>query len=317
MDKALNTPILFVIFNRPDTSQKVFDRIKEARPKQLFVAADGPRTNNANDLIYCKKTREIINQIDWPCELNTLFRDQNMGCGLGVSGAISWFFSQVESGIILEDDCLPDSSFFTYCQELLEKYKENSDVFLISGTNMQNGNKRGEGSYFFSNYCITWGWASWRRAWEHFDYEMPNVDVALRNGTLNHFFQSKNEKKYWKEKLAEVKMFDGYIWDYQWFYAVWKNKGIGITPNINLVFNLGFRNNATHSFLHDSIREPLVLESIQFPLVHPKYKVDKIADKFTFNNALSHSPKRILRLLKENGLVSFIIYSISILKKQF
>jgi len=311
MKKELETPILFVIFNRPETSQQVFDRIKEVRPKQLFVAADGPRANNVNDLISCNQTRKIINQIDWPCQLKTLFRDENIGCGLGVSSSITWFFEHVEYGIILEDDCLPDLSFFNYCQELLIKYKDNKDIFLISGTNMQNGNKRGDGSYFFSYYCITWGWASWRRAWQHFDYEMEDVEESMNNGSLNHFFQSNDEKNYWKGKLAEVQKFRGYIWDYQWFYDIWKNKGVGITPNINLVMNLGFRNNATHSFLHDSIREPLVTDSIRFPLIHPTFKVDSIADKFTYANALSHSPTRLLRLLKENGLLSVIRYSAS------
>jgi len=319
METSFETPILFVIFNRPDITQQVFNRIKEVKPKYLYIAADGPRENHPKDLIDCKGTREITNQIDWPCELKTLFRNKNIGCGLGVCTAINWFFEQVEEGIILEDDCLPDISFFSYCNELLSKYREDKNIFFISGTNMQNGLIRGHASYFFSNYTFTLGWASWRRAWNFFNYDIPDVDESLKNGALCHVFQSAKEKKYWTAKLAEARKLKLFIWDYQWFYSVWKNNGIGITPNSNLVLNLGYRNNATHDSLRDSIREPSITEPIKFPLVHPNYEIDRIADKFTFKHALSHSPTRCLRLLKENNTNNIIKYAmikmLSILQK--
>ncbi len=310
MTPSFNTPVLLLIFNRPDVTQKVFDQIKVIKPKHLYVAADGPRPNREDDIIKCKQTRQIIDQIDWPCELKTLFRDENLGCGFAVCSAISWFFDQVEAGIVLEDDCQPDISFFPYCSELLEKYKDEETIYLISGTNVQNGIKRGEASYYFSNYTITWGWASWRRAWSHFNYDIPEFNESINAGDLDHVFLTKSEKSYWRKKLLEAELGKKTIWDYQWYFAVWKNKGIGITSNVNLITNIGFRNNAVHDFLKDSIREPTRTYPISFPLVHPKIKVDRNADHFTFINAYSHSFARLFRLLKENGLIAFVRYTI-------
>lgn len=308
MVSYFDTPILFLIFNRPDVTQKVFDQFKIIKPRYLFVAADGPRHNNERDQIFCKETRDIINQIDWDCELKTLFRDENLGCGYAVCSAIDWFFEQVEEGIILEDDCLPDVSFFSFCKELLIKYKRDESIFLISGTNMQNGEKRGETSYYFSHYPITWGWATWRRAWTHFSHDI-SLEHLFKSNDLNHVFQSSREKKFWETKLSESAQNKKSVWDFQWWYAIWKNKGIAIVPNTNLIVNLGFRATGSHYFLKDSIREPSVSNSIVFPLKHPINKsVDNEADIFTYKNAYSHSPTRLFRLVKENGLITFIKY---------
>ena len=311
MTNTFDTPILLLIFNRLDVTQKVFDQIKKLRPSYLFVAADGPRVNHASDILDCNQTRAVINQIDWPCELKTLFRDENLGCGLAVSSAIGWFFEQVEEGIILEDDCLPDLSFFQFCSELLVKYRDDESIYLVSGANLQNGNLRGDASYYFSNYPITWGWASWRRAWKHFNYEVLILDQTFKSGLLDHVFQNSREKLYWRNKFRETELKRKNIWDYQWFYAIWKNKGVGITPNFNLITNLGFRNNSIHNFLRDSLREPTTTNSIQFPLIHPQKKIDRVADQYTFTNAFSHSFIRLHRLTKENGLPAILRYAIS------
>lgn len=311
MESNFDTPILFLIFNRPDVTLQVFDQIKKIKPKHLYVAADGPRENHASDLTDCAKTRQIIDQIDWPCELKTLYRNENLGCGFAVCSAISWFFEQVEEGIILEDDCLPDLSFFLFCGELLVKYREDKSIYLISGTNLQNGFKRGNASYYFSNYPITWGWASWRRAWNKFNYDVPDADQIFNSGLLDHVFQSVHEKRYWRNKIIIAESQKKNIWDYQWFYAIWKNKGISITPNVNLVTNIGFRNNAMHTFLRDSIREPSSTNSIQFPLIHPPKNIDRRADQYTFKNVFSHSLRRLFRLTKENGIISMVKYAVS------
>jgi hypothetical protein len=309
MVSYFDTPILFLIFNRPDVTQKVFDQFKIIKPRYLFVAADGPRPNNDRDQIFCKETRNIINQIDWDCELKTLFREENLGCGYAVCSAIDWFFGQVEEGIILEDDCLPDVSFFPFCKELLIKYKEDDSVYLISGTNMQNGKKRGDNSYYFSHYPITWGWATWRRAWTHFDHNISNLDELFKSDELKHVFQSSQEKKFWECKLSESSQNKKSVWDFQWWYAIWKNKGIAIIPNVNLIVNLGFRATGSHYFLKDSIREPIFSGSIVFPLKHPiEMVVNKDADRFTYKNAYSHSFTRLFRLAKENGIFTFIKY---------
>jgi len=280
------------------------------KPQFLYVAADGPRPDRKDDIVNCNRTRQVIDQIDWPCEVKKLFRSENLGCGFAVCSAINWFFEHVESGIILEDDCMPDVSFFEYSSELLEKFKEDEDIYVISGTNMQKGIKRGEGSYYFSNYPVTWGWASWRRAWNHFNYDITNFNNSFDSGDLDHVFQNQHEKSYWKKKIKKGDLEKKNIWDYQWYFAIWKNKGIGITPNFNLITNIGFRNNASHDFLRDSAREPLTY-SIPFPLIHPIKKIDRMADLYTYTNAYSHTLKRFFRLLMENGLITITLYSFS------
>lgn len=312
-----NTPILLLIFNRPEITLQVFNQIKAVKPQYLYVAADGPRPGRPDDIIACSQTREIINQVGWPCEVKTLFRNENLGCGLAVSSAINWFFEQVEEGIILEDDCLPDVSFFPFCSELLTKYKEDKDVYLISGMNRQNGIMRGNASYYFSNYTVTWGWASWRRAWSKYSFDMPDAEEQFSNRNLDLAFQSVNEKKYWRNKIINLQTEKvKSTWDYQWRFAIWRNKGIGITPNVNLVINLGLRNSSTHTFLKDSRREPSAVLAVRFPLLHPPKIVDRIADLYTYKNAFSHSPTRIIRLINENGIISIIKYIFSMLLKK-
>lgn len=306
--ESFSTPILFLIFNRPEISRKVFNQIKKIRPGNLFIAADGPRPQNPDDIFLCTETRKIVDEIDWECDVKTLFRTKNMGCGPAVCSAINWFFEQVEEGIILEDDCFPDLSFFNFCNELLEKYRYDKQVYLISGTNMQNNILRGSSSYYFSNYPITWGWASWRRAWEKFDFDAKDYKQAFTSGELDHAFQLKQEKSYWFQKIKMIELEKRNIWDYQWFYSIWRNRGIAIVPNSNLIINIGFTNSGTHTFLKDSIREPSSLNTIIFPLMHPNQIVNKEADLFTFKNAFSHSISRFFRLIKENGFKKVLYY---------
>lgn len=308
MSEKFQTPVLLLIFNRPDVTQQVFDQIRLIQPTQLYVAADGPRPGNEKDIYDCAKTREIINQIDWDCELKTLFRKENLGCGYAVSSAISWFFEHVEAGIIFEDDCYPDLSFFQFCAELLIKYQNDPNIFVISGTNLQSGKKYGKESYYFSNYPITWGWASWRRAWKYFIHDI-NISAEEIDSTLYPIFQNPKEREFWTKRIQSVEKEKRNIWDYQWFYAIWKNKGMGITPEVNLIVNIGFRNNASHTFLKDSRREPSVSQPIEFPLRHPDKKINSKGDTFTFENAFSHSSARLFRLVKENGIFTVLRYA--------
>lgn len=308
MDKQFETPVLFLVFNRPDTTQQVFNQIRQIKPKYLFVAADGPRSENPDEFNLCTETREIIQKIDWKCEVKTLLREENFGCGKAVSEAITWFFDQVEYGIILEDDCLPDVSFFRYCDELLRRYKNDEDVFMISGSNMQNGHFNGKGSYYFSYYSITWGWATWRRAWHNFQNQLPDIEKNFSSGKLDHVFQSNSEKKFWYHRIKSTEKLGHKIWDYQWFYTIWRLKGIGIVPNSNLILNLGFSNNSTHSFLKDSIRGPSSINSLNFPMTHPAKRIDRKADYYTYKEVFSHSFHRGIRLIFENGPISVIKY---------
>lgn len=312
MTQTFDTPILFLIFNRYDITQNIFNQIRKVKPKHLYVAADGPRIGNEDDKVNCQRTREIISQVDWSCEVKTLFRDINLGCGVAISTAINWFFDQVQEGIILEDDCLPDLSFFPFCEELLARYREDKNIYLISGSNLQNGIKRGNASYYFSYYPIIWGWATWKRSWMNYNYDLPEFDKTFKSGQFNHIFQSKNEKFYWRNKIHQLESQKiKHTWDYQLLYTIWKNQGLCISPNENLVVNLGFRNDSTHLFLRDSIREPLMKHSIQFPLIHPEMVVERRADSYLFKHVFSHSFSRLMRLTKENGISAVLRYALS------
>lgn len=231
-----HTPILFLVFNRLETTKQVFERIRDIKPLFLFVAADGPRLNNVEDEQKCQSVREfILEGVDWNCQLKTLFRDENRGCGRGPSAAIDWFFEQVEEGIILEDDCLPTLGFFNYCEELLNKYESEEKIYHISGCNIQYGLKNTNDKYFFSQIPHMWGWATWKRAWNKYNFD------ALQN------FSTDNLDDYWISVFGSVLKGTADIWDYQWVYTIKKGKGISITPTISLIENIGFDQAATHT----------------------------------------------------------------------
>ncbi len=283
----MNTPVLFLIFNRPDTTQLVFDAIKKQKPKYLYVAADGPRLGKSGEIEKCKNTRNIIKQIDWDCDLKTLFRDENLGCGIAVSSAITWFFENVEEGIILEDDCLPHPTFFQYCEELLSYYRKDDDVMFISGDNFQNGIKRGEASYYYSRYSHIWGWASWRRAWKYYDYNMRTYPQFIKEKKLNNIFSNRIQIKDTKKTLERAYKKYYNTWDYQWTFNIWEHGGLSIIPNINLVANIGFDPRGTHTNTIDKRNFNIQVYPISFPLVHPKKKIIcKEADYFTFKHVL-------------------------------
>jgi hypothetical protein len=291
----LHTPVLLLIFNRPETTRKIFEVIRKVKPKKLFIAADGPRKDRVGEHEVCATTRAIVvNGIDWDCEVQTLMRDDNLGCGIAPAEAISWFFSQVEEGIILEDDCLASESFFVFCEELLGRYAQNEEVMHISGNNFQFGKKWGEGSYYFSHYVNAWGWATWRRAWEHYDFMMKSYSEETIDDILKKNLSTKTERKFWKSHFEQVK--NGKrkdIWDYQWVYAIWKQNGLTIIPNTNLVSNIGFDSNATHTFdkLSKVANNPSYeLREIEHPL---KIRTSFKADRRLFK--ICHKPPLTLR----------------------
>jgi len=265
----LKTPVLFLIFNRPDTTEKVFEVIREQKPKYLYIAADGPRADKEGEAEKCRQTREIINKIDWDCELKTLFRDENFGCKIAVSSAISWFFENVEEGIILEDDCLPSKSFFNYCEVLLEKYRHDTRIMHISAENPLD-DSFGVASYYFSKIPHIWGWASWRRAWQKYDVEFQNFDKFIQNNLIEHVFPEKYVQKYWNKIFSRVK--DGRIntWDYQWTYALFVNNGLSINPNLNMISNIGFGvEGATHTAISEKCANRQTFEIAE--IIHPEF----------------------------------------------
>jgi hypothetical protein len=281
-EQKLQTPVLFLIFNRPDTTQLVFNEIRKAKPAQLFVAADGPRKDRPDDRENCRNAREIIRQVDWNCNVSTLFRDENHGCKRGVSSAIDWFFSQVEEGIILEDDCVPDQSFFPFCQELLERYRDDERVMMISGDNFQCGTKRTDYSYYFSHYALLWGWATWRRSWNNYDVSM-NLWPVIRDGNwLMDIFNDRNIVQYWNRILEDTYNDKIDTWDYQWGFSCWVQGMLCIMPHTNLISNIGFGQDATHT---NDVKSPFAnmpAVPLKFPLKHLPFIVrDRCADDFT------------------------------------
>lgn len=255
-----NTPVLLIAFNRPKEIRAVIDALRKIKPTRVYVAIDAPRQGRADDAKNVAEVKRVIDTaIDWSCIVQKRFQDKNLGCGYGPAAAITWFFKNVEAGIILEDDCVADPSFFVFCEELLKKYKDNPQVMHITGDNYQDGQKRGIYSYFFSKYTFVWGWATWRRAWQHFDHTLiPEKDR-------------------------------GHVWDGAWIKSVRKQKGYAIIPQVNLVQNIGFGENATHTRNVQTGAE-YKAGSMLFPLSHPpKITWNIAADYYAYRHFFKRS----------------------------
>jgi len=271
--KLYKTPILFLIFNRPDTTEKVFEAIKKIRPKVLYIAADGGRTPQEKEI--CEQARNlVINGVDWDCELHTLFRDENLGCKKSVASAITWFFDNVEEGLIIEDDTIPSESFFPFCEMLLEKYRNDEKIMHISGETGINDKVIGDG-YYFSSIPLIWGWATWRRAWKYFDVEMSDYQENKKNKFLNKIFQNSFQRQDWLKSFDMT--YDDRLcsWGFIWTYTVFKQNGLSIIPNTNMVTNIGYDDRGTHTFDPDSPLANKARHKINLDFPHPKtLKID-------------------------------------------
>jgi len=280
----MNAPVLFIIFNKPETTQKVFDAIRLAKPSKLYIAADGARENKSGEKELCEQTRKIVQNIDWDCEVKTLFQKENLGCGVGVATAISWFFENEEMGIILEDDCLPNPSFFSFCGELLEYYKDDVRIQNISGNNFQDNRKRGDASYYFSYMTSIWGWATWRRVWKNFKYDIKDLNEAEILSFIDKTKWTGKMRSYWTQVYYGMKEHKADIWDYQFLFSQWANNRLTVLPNVNLVSNIGFGEFAYHT---KDINNPMGNRKIfemDFPLKHPKeIAVNNEADCYFMN----------------------------------
>lgn len=298
----LSTAVLFLVFNRTDVTKQVFEAIRQAKPPRLYIASDGARDNKSGEAEKVAEVRRIVTFVDWPCEVKTLFQDKNLGCKMGVSTGINWFFEHEEMGIILEDDCLPDPSFFRFCEELLIRYRDDERIAMISGDNFQFGRKRGDSSYYFSRYNHIWGWASWRRAWQHYDVKAKSWPEMHEGKWLKTIINDSIEQRYWTKVMQAV--YEGQIdtWDYQWGLACWCQGMISIMPQVNLISNIGFGSDATHT-QSENIYSALSVESITFPLDHPKIILPHSeADAFTAKEMFSMS--QISRIWKK---IKFLI----------
>jgi hypothetical protein len=278
----MKTPIALIIFNRADTTARVFEAIRQAQPLKLFVIADGPRQGKVGEAEKCAAARAIVDRVDWKCEVKTNYSDTNLGCKLRPASGIDWVFEQVEEAIILEDDCLPDPTFFAFCDEMLERYREDRRMMAICGNNFQFGRQRTRDSYYFSRYPHCWGWATWRRAWQHFDLDMKLWPTVRDGNWLQDILTEDAEVKMWEKTFQCV--YDRTIdtaWDYQWTFACWIHSGLAILPSVNLISNIGFGANATHTTGGGKLAN-MSVEAISQPLAHPQFVLrDAEADRYT------------------------------------
>ncbi len=279
-----STPVVFLIFRRPDLTARVFEAIRQAQPAKLLVVADGPR--DEAEAVLCQQARSITEQVDWDCEVLRNYSDINLGCRKRVSSGLDWAFEQIEEAIILEDDCLPHPSFFRYCQELLDYYRDDKRIWCIGGNNFQDGQWRGDGSYYFSNYNCVWGWASWRRAWQHYDRHLENWP-AFRDGQyLAGILDSDLEVQYWQGTFERLySLGEPNTWDYAYTLTGWLNRGLMVMPNVNLVSNIGFRSDGTHTVGESKLANMPVADIGE--LQHPAFIVrDRTADMYIFDRVV-------------------------------
>lgn len=279
--RTVETPVLFLLYNRPEPARRVLAAIRQARPARLFVAVDGPRPDRPGDDRACRECRDLVAGVDWDCQVHTLFQEENLGCKQAVASALDWFFGQEEEGVVLEDDCLPGPDFFPFCAELLARFRHDPRVMAVSGSNFQFGQGPREHSYYFSRQVHVWGWATWRRAWALYDRDMARWPGFRRSQRLFDVFGRRVSQAYWTRIMDET--FDGRFqtWDYQWMLACWAENGLCVLPRENLVANIGFDPRATHT-TEPTPYADLPTGSLAFPLDHPPDLVpDREADRRT------------------------------------
>lgn len=296
-----------LVFNRPATTQRVLQAVRQAKPSRLYVAADGPRLGNLNDQLQSKLVRQLFDNIDWPCEVHTRFLRENLGCRMAVSSAISWFFDNEEQGIILEDDTVPNDDFFAFCDEMLNRYKEDERVFSVSGSSLAQPWLKTSLSYVYSRYVCVWGWASWRRAWSRYDESMADWPKIRASKDSLPLMPSGFAKHYWSLVFDLVYSRSIGTWDHQWVYAHWKHKGFSILPTKNMVLNLGFGDGATHT----SGAAPDYVQTMKHcQVASPYLGPDRVADSRELEQVLSRHVHKV-------GLLAYLKLAVRKFPKVF
>jgi hypothetical protein len=287
----MKTPVVLIIFNRPHHTEKVFEVIRQVQPSTLLVIADGPRPNRPEDKEKCASARAIIDRVDWECQVFKNYSDINLGCDPRIIDGLNWVFDTVEEAIILEDDCIPHPSFFTYCEALLDRYRHDQRVMNISGQNVLSGRKRTDYSYYFSRFTLCWGWATWRRSWQYFDIDLKLWPEVRDKRFMKDILEDPYAVKVW-ERTAQM-LYDGRLtgWDFKWMLSCWLQNGLCIISDRNLVTNIGYGAEATH--IHDE-KDPYIkmaIEEMDFPLKHPPFILrDLEADRFTQRTLFDYDP---------------------------
>ena len=304
-------PILFIIYKNPEITKKVFDKIRELKPEKLYISADGPKSNMISDCIEIIETRKITELVDWDCIVSRRYSDKNMGCKKAVSSAITWLFETEMEGVILEYDCLPDLSFFTFCEQLLEKYRYTEKIFSISGNNFDfitQHNKEISNtidSYSFSNLSKIWGWATWKRAWDKFDITMNDFPHFYESQKIKSIIKGRRNQKYWNNKIKDV--FEGRnntTWGFIWLYTLLNNNAFCITPNVNIVSNIGFGSGATHAKDESSRFSNMQTKSIN-QIIHPQNICADLESDFRFTSFLRKSEIKNEIIVKIKNLIPY------------
>lgn len=272
-----SVPILLIIYNRAEETHNCFEVLKVLKPSKLYVAGDGADPDKKVDYAKCLRARNVVTP-NWECDVKTFYKDEHVGKAQMIFQAINWFFENEPEGIILLDDILPHIDFFYYCEELLERFRHVHKVVHISGANFQKHHKRGDASYYFSAYANTWGFATWKDRWTHFDLKMTELNNVNFNEIVGRYFAKKKERKHWIKwyNVLKIKKLD--LWDYQYNFHLWFQDGLCVTPNTNLITNAGFKKNKKHR-----IRKLMMPSRAILPLTHPEEIVQETrADYYAF-----------------------------------
>ena len=301
----ITTPVAILIFNRPDTTKKVFEEIRKAEPEKLFVIADGPRQTVEKDKELCELARKITENIDWDCEVTRDYSIENYGLRKRVESGLTQMFKSVDEAIILEDDCVPHQSFFPFCQELLERYRDEEKVMMISGNNFFGELRQNECSYHFSSFNLIWGWATWKRAWNLYDEWMNDWNDLKDGAFLNNILQDDVSVKYYRTIFQEVYENKINSWAYRWLYSMLRKDGLSIVPSKNLVTNIGFGTEATNAKSNSHNTADIIAKEIEFPLTHPPITerdleadmfATKILHRFRGKDLIIRTIKKLLRM---------------------
>ena len=288
--------VAYIIFNRPQHTKETFAAIRSEKPEKLFIIADGPRADHATDAERCHQVREIVKEIDWPCDVYREYAQQNMGLKQRVSSGLDWVFRHVDRTVVLEDDCLPHPDFFLFCNELLDRYERDGRIWVVTGNNFQDGRIRGDFAYYFSKYNHCWGWATWRRAWQHYKGNLPFWPDWKNSVDFTKKMPDRIERRYWTDIFDRVWRNEIDSWAYPWTASVWYHDGLTATPNMNLVTNIGIGPHATHTLAskeQDGV-PTFPIGNLSHP---PMIQHDKKADRYVFDRHFGGANRRLLKRL--------------------
>lgn len=298
----MKSAVLLIIYKREETTREVFKRIREAAPPRLYIAANAPNPQKADDDIKCQKARAITEQVDWDCSVKRLYRTKHLNAGESISSSISWFFQNETEGIILEDDILPHIDFFSYCDELLEKYRYDERIQLITGRNYLYEGYNSTYSYFMSSLFHIWGWASWRRVWESYEFDTAKLSKENFINSLSKRIPKASVKR-WSKIFDMMSSHKNDTWDYQLYFNQILHNRYSVVSYVNMIENIGVNKDSTHEFSGTDKRLICLQGASPYPLKHPvEISEDKIADRIMLKNSGFYEPTIIKRIV--NKLIS-------------